>query len=265
MAEGRRARFLREPLLHFAAAGAALFLVDRLWTGWDADRILVTPEIERSLTASREEILLRPLSLEEREKLVSDYIDEEVLLREAYRQGLDRGDPRIRRWLLDKVEFLIAEEPGEASPDELDRFFLAHAEKYRSPRTASFDHVFLEKNAAAAEALLARLRSGEDFRGRGDEFWLGQSLNRFSELELTTTFGPEFTARLLALPAGEWAGPIPSSRGMHLVRVREQHAPEQRSREEVDWELREDWARAKREESRERRLRELRTRYRIER
>jgi hypothetical protein len=47
--------------------------------------------------------------------------------------------------------------------------------------------------------------------------------------------------------------------------VREKHEPALPSWEDVGWALREDWLREKREESRARKLEELRARYRIER
>ncbi len=264
MAEGRRIkRFLREPLLQFAAAGGLLFLAHNLWAPSDSDRIVVTRELAESLAKAREELLMRPLTSEEREQVVSEFIDEEVLLREAYRQGLDRDDPRIRRWLIDKVEFQLVEEPREPTPADLDALYREKPERYRTPRAVSFEHVFYASREP--EPILERLRAGADFTRFGDEFWLGGSLNRFSELELRTTLGADFTEKVLALPEGEWSGPLASSRGAHFVRVREKLEPELPSRKDVDWVLREDWLREKREESRARRLEELRTRYRIDR
>jgi hypothetical protein len=263
MGEGSRIRsLLREPLLHFLLAGGLLFLASRFWTASDSERILVTKEIADTLAAQREEILLRPLSPEERERLVSDFVDEEVLLREAYRQGLDQGDPRIRRWLVEKMELLIDEEPKEPTAEELDRLYREEPERYSSPRAVSFDQVFYASPANIET--LSGLRAGADFNRLGDEFWLGKSLNRFSELELKMSFGADFTARVMALPIGEWAGPLTSSRGVHFVRVKEIHEPELRSRKEAEWALREDWLRAKREESRKQKLAELRAKYRIE-
>ncbi len=261
MGEGR-SRILREPLLHFVAAGGLLFLARSLWAPSDGGRIVVTKEAASGLAAAREELLLRPLTEEERERVVSDFIDEEVLLREAYRQGLDRDDPRIRRWLIDKIEFLIDEEPGEPTPEDLDALFREKPDAYKTPRAISFEHVFYA--SSEPEAVLSRLRSGADFTELGDEFWLGKSLRRFSELELSTTFGAEFTARVIALKTGEWTGPISSSRGAHFVRVTARHEPELPSRKDVEWTLREDWRRARREEARARKLSELRSRYRIE-
>jgi len=195
--------------------------------------------------------------------VVSEFIDEEVLLREAYRQGLDQDDPRIRRWLIDRVELLLDEDPEEPTPEDLDALFRDNPERYMTARAVSFDHVFYASREP--EPILARLRAGADFTRFGDEFWLGGSLNRFSELELQTTLGADFTARVLALPEGEWSGPLASSRGAHFVRVNANHDPELPSRKDVDWALREDWLREKREESRARKLEELRARYRIDR
>lgn len=240
-----------------------MFLAHALWRPSDTDRILVTPETENAVAAAREELLQHPLTAEERERVVSDFIDEEILVREAYRQGLDRGDSRIRRWLIDKIEFLLDEDPGEPTPEDLDALFREKPERYMTPRAFSFDHVFYA--SGEPEAILPRLRAGADFTRWGDEFWLGKSLRRFSELELSTTFGSDFTSALSALPLGEWSGPIRSSRGVHFVRVKEKHEPELPSREEIDWALREDWLRNKRQESRARKLAELRARYRIER
>lgn len=240
-----------------------MFLAHALWVPSDENRIVVTKELAEALATEREELLLRPLTTEERERVVAEFIDEEVLLREAYRQGLDRGEPRIRRWLIDKVAFLLVEEPGEPTPADLDAFFREKPERYMTPRAVSFDHVFYA--SGEPEAILPRLRAGADFTLWGDEFWLGKSLRRFSELELSTTFGAEFTSGVLALPIGDWTGPMTSSRGAHFVRVTEKHEPELPSRDDVDWALREDWLRAKREESRARKLRELRVQYRIDR
>jgi hypothetical protein len=266
MGESHKIRsLLREPLLHFAVAGGLLFLANALWAPSRSDSIVVTPEVEQALVAEREELLLRPPSAEEREAVIASYIDEEVLLREAYRQGLDRGDPRIRRWLIEQMELQIEEPPPEPTAADLDALFRKQPERYLTPRAASFDHVFFVSAPERPEAILSELRAGHDFTRRGDRFWLGGSLRRFSELELSTTFGPDFTSRVLALPIGEWTGPILSSRGTHFVRVTEIHEPGPRSPEERKWVLREDWLRARREESRGRKLAELRARYRIER
>jgi hypothetical protein len=140
------------------------------------------------------------------------------------------------------------------------------SERYLTPLAVSFDHVFFASGTKPQEPaeLLARLRSGADFHAWGDEFWLGRSLQRFSKLELAAMLGQDFSDRVFAFPPGDWNGPIASSRGTQFVRVREKHDPERPPLDEVLWALREDWRRARREESLGRKLAELRARYRIQ-
>jgi hypothetical protein len=268
MGAARRIReSLREPLLQFLLAGLILFLVHAWWSPRPSSVIVVTPEMRKALEADREALLQRPLSAEEREELLSDFIDDEILLREAYHRGLDRNDPQIRSWLIDRMKFVLDEEPPEPTRADLEAFFREQPERYLTPLAVSFDHVFFASGTeidVAAEVLLGRLRAGADFHRWGDEFWLGRSLHRFGKLELTAMLGQDFTDRVFALAPGEWSEPLVSSRGIHFVRVLEKHDPEQPTLDDVLWTVREDWLRARREESRARKLTEIRTRYRIE-
>ena len=60
--------------------------------------------------------------------------------------------------------------------------------------------------------------------GRGDPFLLPAELPLWSARALAARLGPDFARRVLELPAGRWAGPVPSSYGLHLVWVHE-HVP----------------------------------------
>jgi hypothetical protein len=257
---------LREPLMQFVLAGLVLFVVHAWWSPRPSNVIVVTPETRKALEADREALLQRPLSAEERETLVSDFIDDEILLREAYDRGLDRNDPQIRSWLIDRMKFVLDEEPPEPTRADLEAFLRERPDRYVTPLAVSFDHVFFASGAEIedAEDILERLRNGADFHRWGDEFWLGRSLEGFSALELAQLLGKDFSDRVFALAPGTWNGPITSSRGIHFVRVSEKHDPEQPTLDDVLWMIREDWLRAEREESRRRKLAEIRTRYRIE-
>ena len=39
--------------------------------------------------------------------------------------------------------------------------------------------------------------------------------------QIRDLFGPRFAGRLFELPVGEWSGPVLSSYGMHVVRIRQ--------------------------------------------
>ena len=67
--------------------------------------------------------------------MVAQYVDEEVLVREACKQGLDRADPPIRERLADKMRFLLGGEPPPTRA-QLDAYLKAN--RARLPE-GSFD------------------------------------------------------------------------------------------------------------------------------
>ena len=102
-------RLLREPLLHFLAIGAAIFLIyavvdDR--SAPRADVIVVTPERIDQLAAGFRSVWKRLPTDDELDLLIEEHVREEVYYREALTLGLDRDDAVVRRRLRQKMEFL---------------------------------------------------------------------------------------------------------------------------------------------------------------
>jgi hypothetical protein len=105
-------RFLKEPLVHFLAAGLALFVLFGIVNRDepDEDPNVVTVDREALLTFVQYRIKafnptlaaekLNSLSEEELQRLIDDYVREEVLHREATALGLDEDDYVIRRRLV---------------------------------------------------------------------------------------------------------------------------------------------------------------------
>lgn len=261
-------RFVRQATwLQFALGGAVLFALDAIRTPPDRDTIHITREIADSVIRAREELTARSLSPQERSAVVAGYIADEVLLREAYTRDLPRRDGLVRKRLLDLMRFLLVEEPSEPTEQDLRDYLAAHGDVYETPATVTFSHVyFAGENSAPRddERLLARLRGGADFRKLGDRFWLGHRLERYGEPQLVQLFGPASARLVLELPLERWSGPIPSTRGVHFVRVDERHPPEMPAFAELVPVLRPDWIASKREEFLQRKVDELRTRYRVE-
>ena len=232
------------------------------------ERIAPSPELLGDLEEERRELLGRPLRDDERRRLLEEWVDQEVLVREAYRRGLDQGDGVIRHRLVEKMRLVLAEKPGEPGDETLRAFYRENEARYRTPARASFDHVFVGKADESArerlEAWLPALRSGADFRPMGDRFWLGPSLKGVTPAELGRALGDEFARVVFALKPGEWSGPLASVRGLHLVRVAERRDPERASFEDVMRTVREDWFETQERAALECSLRELKKRYRIE-
>ncbi|HSB26177.1 MAG TPA: peptidylprolyl isomerase [Burkholderiaceae bacterium] len=229
---------LREPLLHFIAIGAALFV----WFQWGSGgagpgstRIAITSGQIEHLAASYTKAWQRPPTDAELKGLVDDWVREEIAVREAVAAGLDRDDTIIRRRLRQKFEFL-AEDASQAAPpteQELEAWLAAHADAFRVEPRVAFRQIFVsrERRGAAAEsdaaAILARLNAigpGAATNTSGDPTMLPPEVDLTSLRDVDRLFGPGFAQRIEDFAPGVWAGPVKSGYGLHLVLVRERIA-----------------------------------------
>lgn len=224
---------LREPLLHFLLLGAALFVlyyeVADPETGDDNLIVVRVADIER-LNAGWERRWGRPALPHERDALVTSFIREEVLNREARALGLEVGDGIIRRRLAQKMEFLFSDlaDQVEITEEDLQSYLDEHPDRFRSPATATFSHVYFSTDRRAdgawtdAGLLLDELQSQDgtiDLVSQGDPFMYQYQFSGQSEAEVARLFGRQFAGSLFTLKSGSWTGPVESGFGVHLVRV----------------------------------------------
>jgi hypothetical protein len=226
-------RLAREPLVHFLAIGAALF-VFFAWRGGGAapSRIVVTPGRIDHLVAGFTRTWQRPPDGDELKALVDEYVREEIAAREAQAMGLDADDTIIRRRLRQKLEFVV-EDAAAAAPltdQELERYLADHPEKFELEPRVSLRQVYVSRDrrgeAAEADAtgILDRLRAlGPDagIDQVGDSLMVPQEIDLASRSEVARLFGDAFAEAVLELEPGVWSGPIESGYGPHLVLVRE--------------------------------------------
>jgi peptidyl-prolyl cis-trans isomerase C len=220
-------RAAREPLLQFTVIGAGLFGLYSWVSGEEeAPRpaIVVSRAFEDELARGHAARIGRTPSDEEREELVVGFVREEVLVREAARLGLDRGDPIVRRRLAQKVEFLLEGLASIEAPtdDELRTYLAAHRERYERPGRVAFEHVFFSRDRRGEHAASdARRALAGDPAEAGDPFVLGSRFGLDGVERIGGRFGAAFASSLAALPLEAWSGPIESTYGAHLVRVTE--------------------------------------------
>jgi hypothetical protein len=154
--------------------------------------------------------------------LVDNYVLEEVLYREALAIGLDQNDTIIRRRLRQKVEFLMDDftlvEPEDA---DLQQFLDSNPDRFRLDARISFNQVFLqEESRSAANSTLATLRSGvSDPEKLSESYLIAYHFEDVTESVVSAQFGSAFTSALFELDTGDWAGPIESPFGLHLVHI----------------------------------------------
>ncbi len=240
----RLAALIKDPLTHFLAAGAALFvLASALAPAGESEQTILVNRAallshiqyrSKAFEPGAAEALLDGLSAGAREKLIADYVREEALDREAIALGLDVGDYVIRQRRVQKAEFLaeaaaLTSEPAKA---EVEAYFAANAARYASPPAATFTQVFVsakdrsrEEARQMAGALLARLRAGgagfSDATRYGERFLFHKNYIDRTDDYIRSQIGQLATAAVFnpAAPLGEWAGPYSSEHGEHLIFV----------------------------------------------
>lgn len=220
--------FLKEPFFHFAALGVAIFV----WFSVqqpeeiaepDADEIVVSEKVFAALASRFQAQMQREPTSDEAQALVDQYVRSEVLVREARALGLDSGDGVVRNRLMQKMAFLMTSAAQSAVPEDavLQQHLTDHAEKFQTPAMMSFEQLGLKPGTLPAEvdALLVRLNAGEAPPEEGLSSLLQRSILNAGLNQVDGSFGRGVFAQLEVLPVGQWAGPVTSGFGQHVVRV----------------------------------------------
>lgn len=213
---------LREPLVHFLIAGAALFMFRGYYGGVDvSDRQITLDEAQITrLTEQWQQTWRRAPTTTELDGLIRNHIKEEVYSREALRLGLDVGDPIIRRRLRAKMEFIATAEVENADPSdtELKRYYTENKARYAADPNYDFDQHFYGDNAADARNALPALKAGRS--PASVNIPLPAIMEEASTSDIARTFGDGFAESMRLLPMNMWSGPVQSGYGWHVVRVR---------------------------------------------
>jgi len=253
---------IRQPLAHFLLLGVLLQLAQD-WIPAPSDPIRVsTADIERLREDWRRDTGRAP-DAAQLEASTRRWLEDEALLREALRLGLDQRDAVAQRRLLMNLRFAYPESSlddaallreaealemghsdlvarrrliqameqrllAESAPSEqeLRDYIAAHPQRYATPPRYSFEQVFLDasRKPEAARHELASLRAGTV--PAGDAFLLGAQFRGLTEAEIARQLGRSLAAAVAAAQTGEWIGPVASPYGTHLLRLqsREQGA-----------------------------------------
>ena len=258
----------REPLLHFLAAGAALFLLYNFVSDSKPagdEQIFVTAGHIEHLTTLFLKTRQRLPTESELTALIDDFVVEEILYREAKSIGLDQNDTIIRRRLRQKMEFLFDDfSTYEPTREELQKFLDDNPEQFRTDARITFEHVyFKDASRAEAEVLLKELRS-TNAAPPDDMFLSGllpPSYEAAREAEISAQFGAAFASQLLSLELRRWTGPMDSPFGIHLIYIEEIVPGRLPGLDEVVDIVTRDWQVVRRAEAEQEILQTLRAKY----
>jgi hypothetical protein len=272
-------KLARDPLFHFLAIGAAIYLAfgvfaEPVLKETDKTIVVSAAEVEWMQTSWKKR-WNRPPTAQEMDSMVQQYIRETVLYREALTMGLNKHDQVIRRRLAQKLEFLAKDLAALTSPteEELQAYFNAHWDRYQQPARYTFTQVFFDPDKrgdatlADAEKIKATLiEKGDAIESAGalgDGFMLQNYYPEKDRAEIQKFFGGGFTKSLVALSPGQWHGPVLSGYGMHLVYVSHISEPPAPVFAELRERVAQDWKTDKGEELNEKFYANLRDRYTI--
>ncbi len=267
-------RLHREPLLHFALLGLALFA---LYASLNPQALVAPDEIvidaarEQALSDQFASLWQRPPTAEELEGLFENWLREEVLYREGLALGLAEDDPVVRSRVAQQASFLsTAQTPVEPDELALQTWLDAHPDDYIIPAMYSFEQVYLgPANTAAGQdpriaAALRALQAGDPVAVAAESRnTLPRSLVNAPEFEVSRAFGRAFVNALPALPLGEWTGPVASGQGLHLLRVDARSAARPARLEDVRQAVERDYIQAQQDQLEEDHYQAMRARYTI--
>jgi hypothetical protein len=235
-----------------------------------ADVIVIAPERIEQLAASFSAVWKRVPTDDELDSLIDEEVRAEVYYREALALGLDLNDAIVRRRMRQKMEFLLdtgayLQEPAEG---ELEAYFAANEDFYRSGLRLAFEQVYLGEAPAAETVFLSlnELRSGPsiDPATVGERSLLPARLGLSPPTAVDSVFGQGFFDLIAELSPGQWAGPVVSAYGVHMVRIFDALPARTPPLEEISDAVLKNWREAKAQDIREQDYAERRKHFIVE-
>lgn len=233
---------LREPIVHFFALAALLFAVEAWFSADQKTQILVDQTTADFLIRQRENLELRVLDADERKAVVDAYVEDEILYSEAYRQGLDQGDSRMRRNMILKMRGLLTGEVEVPDDAQLQAYFEENREKFVRPARYDIEQIHFDAALTLPDDLNAFLaeidRLGDG--GRQDGVLL-RRMPGMTKTLLAGSFGPVAGKAVLDADDNAWHGPFDSVQGLFFFRVLDRQPAVEAEFEAVRSYLQGDW------------------------
>ncbi|MGK4003867.1 peptidylprolyl isomerase [Sorangium sp. So ce1036] len=210
---------LREPVIHFLLIGALLFIAHRHIVG-DPRVVVVSAGLKADLERQLRDRTGRAPTEAELKAALDGWKREEVLYREALREGLDRQDATVRTVLADKLRARAAQPVSAREPTdaELDAWLAAHRSRYETPRRYDFEVVAFPRSDPAAEEQRSKYRLA--LADGADPSTLGRPImgGNLTRDDLAAKFGPAVSERICSAPLATWQA-LETEDSLLLVRV----------------------------------------------
>jgi hypothetical protein len=271
-------KIIKEPLGHFIIIGVLAFALYSFVKGSYVDKDyaiqISKSEVEAMINKWMAQ-LKRPPTKQEIDIFLEDYVQREILFREAKSMGLDKNDMVIKNRMLQKIDFLTNDLLVTASPTDAEalKYFNDNLEKYTIPRKIDFIHIFFnldKRNFDDAKQTALDVKKNlnkfstvpNNYFEKGDLFILPYEFYDLSKDEVFNKFGQsELSEEIFGLEEKEWFGPYSSSYGMHLVYVNNKKSSATLKFEDVKSGIKDLLIKNKRRDTKKRIISELKMKY----
>lgn len=222
---------LREPFWHFVAISIILFSGEYFFSTEHRPNSFheMSDHKRKEIQENFHKRYGRMPETQELNKLVDDWVKNEMLYQKGLELGLDKNDGYIRDRIVMKTEKLLRRVASTTVPSEsdLDAWFHENKHDYLRPPTISFEHhkysTNNQKNIQAAKKFVAEL-SGRNISDKLDRKFHTFNKRRLDALQVA--MGEEFVSSLAGLPKNTWQI-VEANNDIHIVRLLEySKAPE---------------------------------------
>lgn len=228
-------RLLRAPFLQFFSAGALLFAGFAMLETDDRETIVLSDAGLAMLVGEFEMLTGSTPTESDRQRLVDQFYERELLYREGLRTEIFRDDGELRELIIERMQQRASGELPSPDGRQLVNYYADNLDRYYREAEISFEQLVYQTKPANADALLAQLRAGLASDGAVPR--QTKQFPNYGESMLRGLFGQALLEVLQDLPLDQWQGPFQSVLGWHYFRVagrRERTLlPYERAREQV--------------------------------
>ncbi|NVK49366.1 MAG: peptidyl-prolyl cis-trans isomerase [Cyclobacteriaceae bacterium] len=229
-------KFLKEPLVHFLFLGGLIFGYHYLVnTNSESENAIVIDDTEYDYLLSLwKNQWKREPNEQDIKAFLDQYLRQEVFYKEALVLGLDHNDIIVKRRLAQKMEAVSNDLNAMLNPptdNDLREFYETNDSLFLLPPTYSFKQVLFTNQEpnwqTELQATQKALNDGQAIpTSRVLKLSIANEWENSPINEIAKAFGGEFASKLESLPLNQWAGPIESGFGQHLVFISEKRDSE---------------------------------------
>ena len=234
-------KLVQEPTVHFFLMAVVIFVIYAI-SQTNRENLLEVDQREIDARVFIQEMTTgQPLNDEQRQFIASNYVEEQILVREAIALGLDY-DARILGMLAQKKRHVLSGDVIQPTADDLNNYYEENLERYRTLPLVSVNELVLNTQDELSAEVQAFLDSGSNAEmilaaTAGNE----APLPNVNRIDLANIFSPEFSEQVFNAESESWVGPYTSNRGQHWLKITERSEANLPPLNEITDRVRLDW------------------------